>query len=567
MSYVTILHALGLQMHQPPGNLQLLIETNVPEAQQIIYAYDRVTRYAHKYPHSARLHVGFSGILLEQLKNPAIIDSYRQFIDIPAMLQSYAEAKNIELVGTGYFHPIFPLMPRDHWRDQLLSEQQLMEDVFGRKPRGFWAPETAFCMEMIPTLAELGYEYVILEAAHIQPQGENFNVFQPYQVCYEGACITVLPRHHALSAAQEHGLTPVQLVDTLQPYHHASHTPRVLTTWSNGENSAWLRDESEGFFLRFFSPYMEHLENAQYPVQPILLSEWLRAHPPTAQAEIHAGYDFGQWRGSERQHQALSDLHQLSQRYQQVKLIHSDAQLLPQVYRELLEAESSCLLFWGETWLEQLCHRLIHIEKLLNAIENPQVEVRTEPLQRDDISKNEISELAMDAPVEQPVLPSPVMLAKKPIMKTKTYHDDFSDNSVQLENSESSAPVALVENQNLPVSDDFSDNSVQLENSESSAPVALVENQNLPVSDDFSDNSVHSDSSESSAPVALVENQNLPVSDDFSDNSAQLENSESSAPVTLVENQNLPTVSSHHPVDREARQALIAKKKNSRRKK
>jgi len=65
----------------------------------------------------------------------------------------------------------------------------------------------------------------------------------------------------------------------------------------------------------------------------------------------------------------------------------------------------------------------------------------------------------------------------------------------------------------------------------------------------------------------LVENQNLPVSDDFSDNSAQLENSESSAPVTLVENQNLPTVSSHHPVDREARQALIAKKKNSRRKK
>jgi len=338
MSYVTILHALGLQMHQPPGNLQLLIETNVPEAQQIIHAYDRATRYAHKYPHSARLHVGFSGILLEQLRNPAIIDSYRQFIDIPAMLHSYAEAKNIELVGTGYFHPIFPLMPREHWRDQLLSEQQLMVEVFGRKPSGFWAPEMAFCMEMIPTLASLGYEYVILETAHIQSDGENLDQFKPYQICYDGACITAVPRHRALSAAQEHGLNPIKLVDALQPYHGSPHAPRLLTTWSNGENSTWLRDEFEGFFQRFFAPYMEHLENAQYPIQPILLSEFLRAHPPTTHAEVHAGYDFGQWHGSEWQHQLLSHLHHLSQRYQQISASQPDADLLPQIYRELLEA-------------------------------------------------------------------------------------------------------------------------------------------------------------------------------------------------------------------------------------
>jgi len=553
MSYVTILHALGLQMHQPPGNLQLLIETNVPEAQQIIYAYDRATRYAHKYPHSARFHVGFSGILLEQLKNPAIIDSYRHFIDIPAMLQSYAEAKNIELVGTGYFHPIFPLMPREHWRDQLSSEQQLMEEVFGRKPRGFWAPEMAFCMEMIPTLADLGYEYVILEAAHIQPQGENLNIFQPYRVCYEGACITVLPRHHALSAAQEHGLTPIQLVDTLQPYHGASLPPRVLTTWSNGENSAWLRDEAEGFFLRFFAPYMEHLENAQYPVQPILLSEWLRAHPPTVHAEIHAGYDFGQWRGSERQHQALSNLHQLSQRYQQIKRTHSDNPLLSQVYRELLEAEASCLLFWGETWLEQLRHRLIHIEKLLNKIENPQVEVVAEP-QQDDIS-----ELAMDAPVEQPVLPSPVMLAKKPIMKTRVYPNDSSDNlSVQLESSDE-----LLDSQNSPATDDSSDNlAVQSDSSEPSSSAELLDSQNSPAPDDSSDNlAVQSDSSEPSSSDELLDSQNSPATDDSSDNLAVQSDSSD------MQSQLSPTISSHHSVDRQTRQASITKKKNSRYKK
>jgi len=502
MSYVTILHALGLQMHQPPGNLQLLIETNVPEAQQIIHAYDRATRYAHKYPHSARLHVGFSGILLEQLRNPAIIDSYRQFIDIPAMLHSYAEAKNIELVGTGYFHPIFPLMPREHWRDQLLSEQQLMVEVFGRKPSGFWAPEMAFCMEMIPTLASLGYEYVILETAHIQSDSENLDQFKPYQICYDGACITAVPRHRALSAAQEHGLNPIKLVDALQPYHGSPHAPRLLTTWSNGENSTWLRDEFEGFFQRFFAPYMEHLENAQYPIQPILLSEFLRAHPPTTHAEVHAGYDFGQWHGSEWQHQLLSHLHHLSQRYQQISASQPDADLLPQIYRELLEAESSCLLFWGETWLAQLHNRLIHIESLLHTIENPTVETAIAS-QPDDISELSTCEPA----IEPPILPSPVALAKKPIMKIATQPIDSAD--------------------------DVSTESVISEPLEMESPNISQEEIVEPIE------------------IAAQNSVAAPINE----------------PETHSPKLELPTVASQSSVDWQTRQAMIAKKKNSRRKK
>jgi alpha-amylase/alpha-mannosidase (GH57 family) len=414
-----MLHALGLQMHQPPGNLQLLIETNVPEAQQIIYAYDRATRYAHKYPQSARLHIGFSGVLLEQLRNPVVIDSYRRFIDIPAMLNSYAEAGNIELVGTGYYHPIFPLIPRDSWRDQLVSEQQLMQAIFGRKPRGFYAPEMAFCMEMIPTLVDLGYEYVIVDAAYIQPQHAHFDGFKPYQVCYEGKCIAVVPRHHVLSSAQEYGLDPIQLVESVQPYCATPSTePRLLTTWSNGENSAWLRDESAGFFQRFFAPYMEHLENAQYPLQPVLLSEWLHQHPPTTYAEVHAGYDSEQWRGSEHQHHALSHLHYLFKRYQEVAAASPNAALLPQIHQELLQAESSCFLFWGESWLEQLHTRLFHIEKLLNVLENAAVvatPTEVAPLPpagppEEPLEKSEVAE------AEPSILPSPVLLAKRPIM-------------------------------------------------------------------------------------------------------------------------------------------------------
>jgi alpha-amylase/alpha-mannosidase (GH57 family) len=80
-------HALGLHMHQPPGNLALLIEANPWEAEQIIRCYERPTRYARQYADVGHLHIGFSGILLEQFLDPDIVDRYRHIIDIPARWQ------------------------------------------------------------------------------------------------------------------------------------------------------------------------------------------------------------------------------------------------------------------------------------------------------------------------------------------------------------------------------------------------------------------------------------------------------------------------------------------------
>jgi hypothetical protein len=189
----------------------------------------------------------------------------------------------------------------------------------------------------------------------------------------------------------------------------------------------------------------------------------------------------------------------------------------------------------------------------LNAIENPPVEVVAEP-QQDDIS-----ELAMDAPVEQPVLPSPVMLAKKPIIKTRVYPNDSSDNlSVQLESSDE-----LLDSQNSPATDDSSDNlAVQSDSSEPSSSAELLDSQNSPAPDDSSDNlAVQSDSSEPSSSDELLDSQNSPATDDSSDNLAVQSDSSD------MQSQLSPTISSHHSVDRQTRQASITKKKNSRYKK
>jgi alpha-amylase/alpha-mannosidase (GH57 family) len=268
-------HALGLHMHQPPDNLRLLIETDEWEAQQIIRCYERVPRYALRFRDVARMHVGFSGVLLEQFRSPDIIDRYRRFVDIPAMLESYRQSDNIELIGMGYYHPIFPLIPREDWDDHLMAGRQITADTFGREPRGFWPSEMAFDMEMVPALTRAGYQYTVVDGVHIQPKDNAApsDIYQLYTARHGNAGIVVVPRDRDLSNAQESGMDAAwftkEILNKVQPRAGAK-APRLVTTWSDGENGGWFRQTAEeaGFFGHFFTPFMKRVESGESPIAP-----------------------------------------------------------------------------------------------------------------------------------------------------------------------------------------------------------------------------------------------------------------------------------------------------------
>jgi alpha-amylase/alpha-mannosidase (GH57 family) len=375
-------------MHQPPGNLRLLIEENEWEAQQIIRCYERASRYAHEFRDVARLHVGFSGILLEQFRSKDIIDRYRRFIDIPAMLESYRQAENIELVGMGFYHPIFPLIPREDWEDHLASGKQIMTEVFGREPKGFWPPEMAFDMEMVPALVKAGYEYVVVDGVHVKPKGEPtlLDPYRPYIARGGGSEIVVIPRDRDVSNAQESGLDAewfTKEVTARVKTSPGSGSPRLVTTWSDGENGGWFRQmaEGSGFFGHFFAPFMNGVRTGESPIQPVLISEFVSRHRPEAEADVQtgawnvgntSGYDFSQWAGSDKQRQAIEKIFEVSRRYWE--LTKSD---LPREAREvlesarhlILESETSCFLFWGDAWIPRLYERTGRVEELLSAVE------------------------------------------------------------------------------------------------------------------------------------------------------------------------------------------------------
>lgn len=381
MTWSHISHALGLHMHQPPGNLRLLIEANPWEAEQIIRCYERPLRYAAQYPDLARLHIGFSGVLLEQLLDPRIVERYRHILDIPEMLQGYREATNIELIGMGYYHPIFPLIPRADWTEQLKRGREVFDRAFGRVPVGFWPPEMAFTMEMVPALVDAGYEYVVVDGVHVRPEDGISDGFRPYQACHQGVCITVVPRDRVVSNAQESGLDPLWFQAEVQQRVDGSprpHEPRLVTTWSDGENGGWFRQthEPSGFFGHYFAPYLERVRGGDCRIRPVALSDYLRDLGPTARAHVQTGawniggnpgLDLSQWAGSESQRAAVAEVGRLSAWYwalrQRADRLPGDAGVsfgpgLGRAHQLILEAETSCFLFWGDAWIPHLYERI-----------------------------------------------------------------------------------------------------------------------------------------------------------------------------------------------------------------
>jgi alpha-amylase/alpha-mannosidase (GH57 family) len=387
-----IYHALGLHLHQPPGNMMTMLREAPHEAVGVIQAYDRIVRYAHRYKDTARIHVGMSGILLDQLTDPGVVDAYRPHLDIPAMLRGYREADNIELLGMGHFHPIFPLIPREDWSEQLAYGKKRIVEVFGREPQGFWPPEMAFTMEMVPAVAKAGYKYIVVDSFHVKPldsgRSRRPDLLKPYLAEHGGVQIMVVPRNRDVSNAQESGMDAHWFKnEVLNKVREspAPDQPRLVCTWSDGENGGWFRrmDEGSGFWGWFFAPFMDQVRGGG-PIRPVKLSEFLAKHPPREKANVQtgawnvastSGVDFSQWNGSETQKKGVGEVVEVSRRYWQLREKAERAarpevrQKLESARKLILEAETSCFLFWGDNWVPKLYERTGPARDLLSQVE------------------------------------------------------------------------------------------------------------------------------------------------------------------------------------------------------
>ena len=374
-----VYHAIGLHMHQPLGNLLALHNSNERwEARQILWCYDRPTRMLEGYEDVARLHMGFSGTLLKQLEDDGVRQTFHDVVDVEDFLARYRRS-NIEFVGSGLFHPVYPLIPDTDWEAQTAWWIGLGRHLLGRERfEGFWPPEMGFCMEMIPTLARLGYKYAVVDCCYIKPKRpmrwEEIR-YRPWRARYDGAEIVVVPRDRELSNAQLSGLDPGWFQHEVYHRTKSCDFPALVTTWTDGENGGWFRGTAVqgGFWGYFYRPLLDRYRAGTLGFAPIHISEFIRRFPPTEEVDVHRGAwntehhwggDFTQWTGSLLQKKGWDEIRNASSYYQKVKRAFdergpasSDPQevrhLITRAYDLILSAETSCHFYWGSRWVHR----------------------------------------------------------------------------------------------------------------------------------------------------------------------------------------------------------------------
>ena len=161
---------LVLNLHQPAGNLDELLDGREWEAKEILWALDRIPRSLWEYEDVGRVHVSLSGTLLETLSDPRFQERVYGIVDCGSLLWHLQNTRTIEVLGTAYYHPVLPLIPPADREEQIARWLGLGRHLFWRdRFRGFWPPELGFCMDLVPALSRQGYEWVIVDSEHVQP--------------------------------------------------------------------------------------------------------------------------------------------------------------------------------------------------------------------------------------------------------------------------------------------------------------------------------------------------------------------------------------------------------------
>jgi alpha-amylase/alpha-mannosidase (GH57 family) len=373
---MSVFHSLVLNLHQPAGNLEHFLDENSWEVKEILFAMDRIARSLWGYEDVARVHLSFSGTLLETLSSPDFQKRVYGDVDVGAMLWHFQNDKVFEILGTGYYHPVLPLIPEADRKEHLERWQGIARHLFWREHfQGFWPPEMGFSMALIPLLRSLGYRYVLVDSEHVEPVTPMDWLelrYRPHIARYGGEEIIVIVRDRDLSNAQESGMEPGWFFGEVGERTGDCGFPALVTTCTDGENGGWFRNTTEGsnFWSAFYQPLLERARADEKSPQPIFISEYLDRFGVHGEVKVrtgawntgwHDGRGFIQWTGSWQQKQVLERMHELSKkihdtRWRAGELGVDDTRIrgyIEEALWLLLRAETSCNIYWGEAWVER----------------------------------------------------------------------------------------------------------------------------------------------------------------------------------------------------------------------
>jgi alpha-amylase/alpha-mannosidase (GH57 family) len=369
--------ALVLNLHQPSRNIEDMAADQEWQAKEVLWALDRIPRSLWEYEDVGRVHLSLSGTLLESLADPSFQERFYGVVDCGSLLWHLQNTRIISVLGTGYYHPVFPLVPRADWDEQLLRWKGLAGHLFNRGFSGFWPPEMGFTMELIPHLRRMGYRYVVVDSEHVRPVGSmrwEELLYRPHIARHDGAEIIVVVRDRDLSNAQESGMEIDWFQAEVRARTRYCDFRPLVTTATDGENGGWFRNTGHNFWSVFYRPLLDRVRRHEAGVAPTFIDDHLNRYGVHGEVTVdtgawntgwHDGNGFVQWTGSQAQRDALDRVARLSEEIhvRRARTAHAS----DEAYWHLLRAQTSCNFFWGEAWLDRCARDLDEAAGLLQA--------------------------------------------------------------------------------------------------------------------------------------------------------------------------------------------------------
>jgi len=139
-----------LHFYQPPIQVHWVLNKVCDES------YRPLVQLFKDLPY-AKVTVNINGVLTEMLDEHGLGD-------VISGLRGLAERGQLEFTGSGKYHPILPLIPREEMLRQITQNFQTNRRYFGEvyNPKGFFPPEMCYSREILEPIVDTGHEWFIL---------------------------------------------------------------------------------------------------------------------------------------------------------------------------------------------------------------------------------------------------------------------------------------------------------------------------------------------------------------------------------------------------------------------
>jgi 4-alpha-glucanotransferase len=170
--------------HQPVDNHPWVIEDVYKKS------YEPLINSLFQFP-ELKFTLHFSGNLLEWL-----IENKHETV---LLIKQMAKRGQIEIIGGGYYEPIFSIIPIRDSIAQMKKLSNLIKAEFGLIVKGTWLSERVWEPNYPSFLCEVGYKYVIVDDNHFRATGiTEENTLYSYVTEDEGKSLRVFPINEPL---------------------------------------------------------------------------------------------------------------------------------------------------------------------------------------------------------------------------------------------------------------------------------------------------------------------------------------------------------------------------------